>query len=126
MLALLGGTGPEGKGLALRLALAGEETIIGSRDAQRARKAAEELVQLAPKARIEGAENAEAAARSDVVFLTVPYEGQRPLLEQLRDALRGKVVVDVVAPMQFQRGPGASAVAVGAGSAAQETQHLLP
>ena len=126
MLGFLGGTGPEGKGLAIRLALAGEETIIGSRDAQRARKAAEELVQLAPKARIEGAENAEAAARSDVVFLTVPYEGQRPLLEQLRDALRGKAVVDVVAPMQFQRGRGASAVAVEAGSAAQEAQQLLP
>jgi NADPH-dependent F420 reductase len=126
MLAFLGGTGPEGKGLALRLALAGEEVLIGSRDAQRARGAAEELAQLAPQALIEGADNAEAAARSDVVFLTVPYEAQRPLLEQLQGALRGKVVVDVIAPMQFQRSRGASAVAVAAGSAAQEAQQLLP
>ena len=126
MLAFLGGTGPEGKGLALRLAMAGEAVIIGSRDATRATTAAEELAQLAPGVRIDGASNADAAQAADVVFLTFPYEGQRPTLEQLQEPLSGKVVVDVIAPMQFQRGRGASAVEVAAGSAAQEAQELLP
>ena len=126
MLAFLGGTGPEGRGLALRLALAGQVAIIGSRDADRAAKVAEELLQLAPGARIEGAANADAAALADVVFLTFPYEGQRPVLEQLRVALDGKVVVNVIAPMRFERGRGASAVEVPAGSAAQEAQEILP
>ncbi|MCH8281109.1 MAG: NADPH-dependent F420 reductase [Chloroflexi bacterium] len=126
MLAFLGGTGPEGKGLALRLAMAGEAVIIGSRDATRATTAAEELAQLATGLRIDGASNADAAQAADVVFLTFPYEGQRPTLEQLQEPLKGKVVVDVIAPMQFQRGRGASAVEVAAGSAAQEAQELLP
>jgi len=126
MLAFLGGTGPEGKGLALRLAMAGQAVIIGSRDATRATTAAAELAQLAPGVRIDGASNADAAQAADVVFLTFPYEGQRPTLEQLQDPLKGKVVVDVIAPMQFQRGRGASAVEVAAGSAAQEAQELLP
>jgi len=125
MLAFLGGTGPEGKGLALRLALAGEEVVIGSRDEVRARGVAEELTRLAPLARITGARNF-AAAGADVVFLTVPYEGQRPLLEQVRGSLTGKVVVNVIAPMRFERGRGAIAVAVEAGSAAQEAQGLVP
>ena len=126
MLAFLGGTGPEGRGLALRLALGGEAAIIGSRDAGRAATAAEELLKMAPGASIEGAVNDQAAGRADVVFLTFPYEGQRPVLEQLREPLAGKIVVNVIAPMQFQRGRGASAVDVPAGSAAQEAQELLP
>ena len=126
MLAFLGGTGPEGRGLALRLALAGEGAIIGSRDAGRAAAAAEELLQLAPGGRIEGAVNEQAAVGADLVFLTFPYEGQRPVLEQLQASLAGKIVVTVIAPMQFQRGRGASAVEVAAGSAAQEAQELLP
>ena len=126
MLAFLGGTGPEGRGLALRLALAGEETVIGSRDQARASAAAQELLQLAPGASITGQENAEAAAGAQVIFLAFPYEGQKPTLEQLGSSLEGKVVVDVIAPMTFQRGLGASAVDVEAGSAAEEAQGLLP
>ena len=126
MLAFLGGTGPEGRGLALRLALAGEGAIIGSRDAGRAAAAAQELVQLAPAAHIEGAVNDQAADGADLVFLTFPYEGQRPVLEKLQESLAGKIVVNVIAPMKFQRGRGASAVEVPAGSAAQEAQELLP
>ena len=108
-LAFLGGTGPEGKGLALRLALAGEAVIIGSRDAGRAHAAAEQLVAAGDNVRIEGANNLEAASQAAVIFLTVPYEGQRPLLEHLTDPLRGKEVVSVIAPMKFERGRGASA-----------------
>ncbi|PKB83517.1 MAG: NADPH-dependent F420 reductase [SAR202 cluster bacterium Io17-Chloro-G9] len=126
MLAFLGGTGPEGRGLALRLALSGEGAIIGSRDAGRAAAAAQELIQLAPGANIQGAVNEEAADGADLVFLTFPYEGQRPVLEQMQGSLAGKIVVTVIAPMQFQRGRGASAVEVAAGSAAQEAQELLP
>ena len=126
MLAILGGTGPEGRGLALRLSMAGEKVVIGSRDATRAATAADELRQLAPHADISGAENSAAASQADVVMLSFPYEGQRPVLEQLKDSLAGKVVVTVIAPMQFQRGRGASAVEVEAGSAGQEAQDLLP
>ena len=126
MLAFLGGTGPEGRGLALRMALAGEEVVIGSRDAARAAAAADELLKLAPGARIRGAANADAAAQADTVFLTFPYEGQRPTLELLGGALEGKIVVNVIAPMEFQRGRGASAIEVEAGSAAQESQEILP
>ena len=163
MLAFLGGTGPEGKGLALRLALAGEDIIIGSRDAERAATAAAELTSLIEgiggvagagsigagtigagtigvgttgagttragttrAGTIEGADNLAAAARADSAFITVPYEAQRPLLEPLVGSLSGKVVVNVIAPMRFERGRGAIAVPVEAGSAAEEAQLLLP
>ncbi len=126
MLSILGGTGPEGKGLALRLAMAGEPVTIGSRDAARGASAAEELAALAPGTRIEGTDNAGAATVGDVVFLAFPYEGQQSTLEQIGGALAGKVVVNVIAPMVFERGKGARAVEVEAGSAAQEAQGLLP
>jgi NADPH-dependent F420 reductase len=64
--------------------------------------------------------------QADVVFLAFPYEGQRPVLEDLGPALKGKIVVSVIAPMKFERGKGASAVEVEAGSAAQEAQDMLP
>ncbi len=130
MLAFLGGTGPEGRGLALRLALAGEDVVIGSRDAQRAAAAAEELASLVQGANncgsIKGYDNMVAAQQADIAFLTVPYEAQRPMLEQLAEALAGKVVVNVIAPMRFERGRGAIAVPVEAGSASEEAQSLLP
>ena len=126
MLAILGGTGPEGKGLALRLAMAGETPIIGSRDAGRGADAAEELAQSVPGVVIKGSDNAGAVASADVVFLAFPYEGQRRVLEDLGAALKGKIVVSVIAPMKFERGKGASAVEVEAGSAAQEAQDMLP
>ena len=126
MLAFLGGTGPEGKGLALRLAMAGESVVIGSRDAGRAQEAADELLALAPGARISGAMNPEAAAQSDVVFLTMPYGGMSPTIAAVGDALAGKTVVTVIAPMRFERGVGAIAEDVAAGSAAQEAQAAAP
>ena len=126
MLAILGGTGPEGKGLALRLALAGEAVTIGSRSTERGAAAAAELAEGAPGASIVGTDNAGAAAAGDVVFLAFPYEGQRPVLEELAGSLDGKIVVSVIAPMVFERGKGARAVEVEAGSAAQEAQEILP
>ncbi len=124
MLAILGGTGPEGKGLALRLAMAGEEVVIGSRDATRANDAAEALKELAPNLKAIGAVNDVAAQQGDTVFLTVPYEGQAALLLQVAPALAGKVVVNVVAPMVFNRGR-ARAIQVEDGSAAEESQKIL-
>ena len=125
MLAILGGTGPEGKGLALRLAMAGEGVVIGSRDATRASDAAEALKELAPNLKVTGEVNDVAAQQGDMVFLTVPYEGQAPLLEQVSSVLTGKVVVNVVAPMVFNRGR-ARAIQVEGGSAAEESQKILP
>ncbi len=125
MLAFLGGTGPEGRGLALRLALAGEEVIIGSRDESRAWEAAKALKELAPNAAISGDVNAVAAQRGDTVFITVPYEAQKPLLEQVAGLLTAKVVVDVVAPLAVSRGR-ARALPVEEGSAAMQAQQLLP
>ena len=126
MLAFLGGTGPEGKGLALRLAMAGESVVIGSRDAGRAQEAANELLELAPGVTISGAVNPEAAARADVVFLTMPYNGMSPTIDGVGEALNGKTVVTVIAPMRFERGVGAIADDVPAGSAAQEAQAAAP
>ncbi len=125
MLAFLGGTGPEGRGLALRFALAGEEVTIGSRDPDRAREAVQVLQKLAPQASIRGDENREAAKRGDVVFVTVPYEAQKPLVTQLEDELAGKLVVNVVAPLAFEMGRP-RAVPVEEGSAAMQSQSLLP
>jgi len=75
---------------------------------------------------IKGSDNAGAVASADVVVLACPYEGQRLVLEDLGAALKGKIVVSVIAPMKFERGKGASAVEVEAGSAAQEAQDMLP
>ena len=127
MLAFLGGTGPEGKGLAMRLAIAGESIVIGSRDGDRAAATAAELRGMIDgHVSIEGTDNLNAARESEVIFLTVPYDAQRPLLEQLNGTLDGKIVINVIAPMTFERSVGARAVAVEAGSAAQESQELLP
>lgn len=124
----LGGTGDQGRGLARRLALAGEEVVLGSRDAQRAATAAEELGQSVPRevaARISGASNAEVARRCDPVVVAVPYDGHRQLLMALADDLAEKVVVDCVNPLGFD-GQGAYALDVAAGSAAQEAAEVVP
>ena len=125
MIGFLGGTGPEGRGLALRLALSGEDVIIGSRDAGRAAAAAEEVAGLAPGAVVEGALNEETAERADIVFVAVPYSAQRPTIEALAGHLAGKVVVGVTVPVRFGKGE-ASIQPVPDGSAALEIQALLP
>ena len=125
MIGFIGGTGPEGKGLALRFAMAGKRVAIGSRDAERARDAADEVASLADGLRVSGGLNEDVAAESEVVFIAVPYSGHRPTLESLRDRLEGKLVVDVVAPLRFSGGV-ASAVEVEEGSAAQQAQIVVP
>lgn len=125
MIGFIGGTGPEGRGLALRFAMAGEEVAIGSRDAGRARDAAESVKALAGGLRVSGGLNEDVAARADTAFIAVPYAGHLATLNALRERLDGKTVVDVVAPLAFRRGV-ASAVPVEEGSAAQQAQISLP
>ncbi|MGW4434781.1 NADPH-dependent F420 reductase [Streptomyces sp. NPDC004596] len=117
---VLGGTGPQGKGLANRLARAGQKVIIGSRAAERARAAAEELGNG-----VEGADNAEAARHSDIVIVAVPWEGHGKILESLRAELAGKLVVDCVNPLGFDK-KGAYALKPEEGSAAEQAAALLP
>ena len=124
MIGFLGGTGPEGRGLALRFALAGESVIIGSRSGDRADEAAKSVARHAPEGAVRGGLNLEVATQGDIVFVAVPYAGHRATLDSLRGALEGKVVVDVVAPLEF-RGGRASALRVDEGSVALEAQAVL-
>ena len=124
MIGFIGGTGPEGRGLALRFALAGEQVVIGSRDRARALQAADAITALAPSGSISGAPNDEAARVADPVFVTVPYAAHRQVLTAVRESLVGKVVVDVVAPLTFSKGV-ARAIPIEEGSAALEAQAVL-
>lgn len=117
---VLGGTGPQGKGLAYRLAKAGQKVIIGSRAAERAQAAAGELGHG-----VEGADNAECARRADIVIVAVPWEGHGKTLEALREELAGKLVVDCVNPLGFDK-KGAFALKPEEGSAAEQAAALLP
>ncbi|MEV0018931.1 NADPH-dependent F420 reductase [Streptomyces tendae] len=117
---VLGGTGPQGKGLAYRLARAGQKVIVGSRAAERAAAAAEEIGHG-----VEGADNAETARRSDVVIVAVPWDGHGKTLESLREELSGKLVVDCVNPLGFDK-KGAYALKPEEGSAAEQAAALLP
>ncbi|MFG2473466.1 NADPH-dependent F420 reductase [Streptomyces fagopyri] len=117
---VLGGTGPQGKGLAYRLARAGQKVIIGSRAAERAQAAAGELGHG-----VEGADNAECARRSDLVIVAVPWDGHGKTLEALREELTGKLVVDCVNPLGFDK-KGAYALKPEEGSAAEQAAALLP
>lgn len=98
-IAVLGGTGPEGSGLALRWAAAGHRIIIGSRQAEKGERIAAELKELLPEGDISGTDNLTAASQSEIVVLAVPYGAQAPTLEGVKDALDGKLLVTVVVPL---------------------------
>lgn len=120
---ILGGTGKEGKGLAYRWAKAGYRVIIGSRSKEKAESAANELLALLESARIEGLDNLQAAHSADLLVLTVPFAVHKETLSFLKDALKGKILVDVTVPLvpprvtRVQMPPS--------GSAAQEAQEIL-
>lgn len=123
---ILGGTGDQGRGLAYRLARAGTSVVLGSRSADRAAAAAAELTSgEAAASGITGAGNRDCAGQSDVVIVAVPWEGHGDLLRELADALAGKLVVDCVNPLGFDK-QGAYALDVPEGSAAQQAASLLP
>lgn len=117
---VLGGTGDQGRGLAYRLARAGQRVVIGSRSAGRAGTAAAEVGHG-----VTGADNAECARQSDIVIVAVPWDGHKELLEALRAELAGKIVVDCVNPLGFDK-KGAYALKPEEGSAAEQAYGLLP
>ncbi|GAA2741253.1 MULTISPECIES: NADPH-dependent F420 reductase [Kitasatospora] len=117
---VLGGTGDQGRGLAYRFALAGQQVVIGSRSAERAAEVAGEI-----GLGVRGADNAACARESDVVIVAVPWEGHAATLTALREDLAGKIVVDCVNPLGFDK-QGAYALQVEEGSAAQQAAALLP
>ncbi len=117
---VLGGTGPQGKGLALRWVKAGIKVIIGSRSVERAQATAAELGDGAS-----GLDNQGTAAAADIVLVAVPWEGHGELLTALREQLAGKIVIDCVNPLGFDK-QGPFALPVEDGSAAQQAEKLLP
>jgi len=128
-IAILGGTGAEGSGLAYRLAKAGEHILIGSRDAARAQETAKQLRgRIGSGAQVEGLDNPSAAAACDVAMLTVPFSGVAALLKQLKSVWKpGTVVIDTTVPLAATVGGAATRMlGVWQGSAAEQTQELLP
>jgi NADPH-dependent F420 reductase len=117
---VLGGTGEQGRGLARRLAMAGQKVIIGSRSAERAAQIATEIGHG-----VTGDDNAGCARVADIVIVAVPYDGHADLLTGLASELAGKIVVDCVNPLGFDK-QGAFGLAVEAGSAAQEAAAAVP
>jgi NADPH-dependent F420 reductase len=124
-LAFVGGTGPEGLGLAVRFAAAGHAIVIGSRSAGRAQEAAAKVRAKVPQAQVEGALNQEAAEAGEIVMVTIPFAGHHDTLEALAPAVGAKIVIDVVSPLVFEAGH-VGALPVPEGSAAQQAQALLP
>jgi NADPH-dependent F420 reductase len=123
-IAVLGGTGPQGRGLARRFAQAGLTVVIGSRGAEKGAATAAELAEATGGA-ITGTDNLSAAKAGDVVLVVVPWEGHGDLIESLKPALAGKVVVDCVNPLGFDK-QGAYALKVDEGSATEQAAALLP
>jgi len=128
-IAIIGGTGPAGMGLALRWARAGETVIIGSRDAQRAEQAANAIQRRIGKlVPVSGIENKAACAAADILMLTVPFEGQAALLKQLKPSMTaGSILIDATVPLAAGVGGRASrTLGVWQGSAAQQAAELVP
>src|SRR5215813_15268548 len=122
-IAILGGTGKEGAGLAIRWALAGHSIIIGSRHAERARTKAAELREITKKLPIVGHINAEAAELGDVVVIALPATGLQTTLPEVASACRGKIVVSTVVPLTF--GGPRLYTPPPQGSSAEEAQDIL-
>jgi NADPH-dependent F420 reductase len=115
-IAMIGGTGPEGSGLALRWAHAGHRVIIGSRDASKALTAADELNAILGHVAVHGMESSAAVAAAEIAVLTVPFAAEISTLQGLRDVLQGKILIDVTVPLvppkvtRVQLPPGGSCV----------------
>lgn len=120
VIGVLGGTGEQGRGLATRFSSAGLNVVIGSRTAERATDVAREIGES-----VRGMSNEDTAQESDIVIVAVPWDGHRELLEGLSTQLAGKIVVDCVNPLGFDKG-GAFGLSVPEGSAAQQAQSVLP
>ncbi len=125
---IIGGTGALGYGLAVRLARAGQEIVIGSRKPERAEEAAGRLREAVPDARVEGLDNAEAVKRGPIVFLTVPFRAQSETLTNLKEALSpDQLLVDCTVPLAAAiSGKATRTLGVWQGSAAQQAQEMAP
>ncbi len=123
MLAIIGGTGKEGSALAARFAKVGIPVLIGSRDPAKAQAAANALNQRLQISTIEGFSNRDAAARSRIVLLSVPYEGMQPILEDIRDAAQNKIVINIASSLDPERKSRAKVPA--AGSITAEIQQFF-
>lgn len=125
---IVGGTGALGFGLALRLAAAGREVVIGSRDAGRAEEAAARILERVSNAKVAGAENSVAAKLGSVVFLTVPFRAQSENLTNLKGALEaGQILVDATVPLAAAvSGKATRLLGVPQGSAAEQAQEMVP
>lgn len=128
-IAVIGGTGPQGKGLGYRFARAGHSVVLGSRSAEKAGPVADEvtarLAGVEGAGSVTGAANADAIGEADVVLLAVPYDGHAELVESL--PLAGKTVISCVNPLAFdKRGAHGRVIDGGEGSAAEEAQRLQP
>ncbi|MEO6196764.1 MAG: NADPH-dependent F420 reductase [Dehalococcoidia bacterium] len=124
-LAFVGGTGPEGIGLAMRFAKSGNAVFIGSRSEERAAEAVAKILQAVPEGEIYGGFNHEGAEKADIVFITVPASGHAEILTELAEVIDDRIVVDTVVPMVFEK-EGPRPVMPDAGSAAEEARDLLP
>lgn len=122
-IAILGGTGEQGPGLALRWALAGDEVIIGSRQKEKGERVAAELNAELGRDLLRGTDNAAAAAAADVVFITVPYSAHVKTLETVREQVQGKIFVDVSVPLDPDN--ARRVVMPKAGSATEEAKQIL-
>lgn len=125
---IIGGTGALGAGLAKRWAQAGVPIVLGSRDAGRAEEAAAKVREAVPGADVTGLQNEEAAAKGEIVFLTVPFRAQSENLNNLREALRpGQILVDCTVPLAAAvSGKATRSLGVWQGSAAQQAQEMVP
>jgi 8-hydroxy-5-deazaflavin:NADPH oxidoreductase len=126
---VLGGTGPQGRGLAVRLAAAGQRILLGSRDADRAAEVAKDVAQRAAaggaQVSVQGGSNIDVAGAADLVIVAVPFAGHAATLAELAAPLAGKTVVDCVVPMGFDE-LGAYVLDVAEGSVTQQAAALLP
>jgi NADPH-dependent F420 reductase len=125
IIAVIGGTGPQGKGLGYRFAREGHALFIGSRSKDRAAQTAAEMTQRLPTASVRGLENSAAAAAAEVVVIAVPYRGHDELVAALRPELAGKLVISCVNPLGFDT-YGPYGLDILDRSAAEETQRIVP
>jgi NADPH-dependent F420 reductase len=124
-IAVMGGTGPQGKGLGYRFAKHGHAVVLGSRAAEKAEAAADEVNERLGDGRVTGAANADACAEADVVVLAVPYDGHDELVASL--PLVGRTVISCVNPLVFDKqGPHGRVIDGGEGSAAESAQRIAP
>ncbi len=122
-IAIVGGTGKEGQGLGLGWARAGQEVLVGSRVLERAQRAAETINAAVGRAAATGMLNQDAAAAGEIVVLTVPYDAHAETLQDIRESVRGKILVDVTVPLDPEK-PRRLRIPLG-GSATEEAQALL-